>query len=125
MSKPRKTITAAATSIAHILPWPTVGGTEQATLRIAQAVADAGFRNVAFYLKGASPVRDLFAAAGFETLEYEGVEPSYRHPRAFLQASFQRAQQFKQREIDLIHCSDMLAGQYAAVSGRMARLLVL
>ncbi|NUR35345.1 MAG: hypothetical protein HOQ30_15175, partial [Gemmatimonadaceae bacterium] len=32
--------------VAHLLPWPGVGGVEQATLRIAQAARARGVRNV-------------------------------------------------------------------------------
>ena len=78
-------------NVAHVLPWPSVGGTERATLRVAQAVEAEGFRSVAFCPGGESPVREMFRAAGFETAGYEGVPPSYLHPRAFLRNSFRLA----------------------------------
>jgi glycosyltransferase involved in cell wall biosynthesis len=111
--------------IAHILPWSSVGGTEHAALRIAQAVKGEGFESTAFCLGGDSPVRELFAAGGFETVAYAGVEPSYRRPGGFLKSSLQLAREFKRRRVELIHCSDLLAAYYAAVAGKIAGLPVL
>lgn len=112
-------------NIAHILPWPSIGGVEQATLRIAQGVESAQFKNIAFCLPGPVPVREMFAAAGFETSVYQAVDPSYRRPRAFLRASFELARELKRRRVDLVHCSDLLAAYYAALAGRLARVPVL
>jgi glycosyltransferase involved in cell wall biosynthesis len=112
-------------NVAHVLPWAAVGGTEVATLRIAQAVESAGFRSVAFCPGGGEPVRELFRAAGFETAEYEAVPPSYLHPRAFLRNSLALAREFRQRRVRLVHCSDVLAGFYAALAGRLAGVPVL
>jgi len=111
--------------IAHILPWPSIGGVELATLRIAQAVESERFKNIAFSRSGGAPIKDMFASAGFETVVYEAVEPSYRHPKTFLQASLRLAREFKRRNIDLIHCSDLLAGYHAGLAGRLARVPVL
>lgn len=112
-------------TVAHVLPWPSIGGTEQATLRVAQAVEPLGFGGVAFCLKGASDLGGMFRAAGFETAEYEAVPPSYLHPRAFLRNSFALAREFRSRGVRLVHCSDVLAAHYAALAGRLARLPVL
>lgn len=112
-------------NIAHVLPWSSVGGVEQATLRIAQAVEADGFRSTAFCLPDSSLVSDLFASSNFETGVYEGVLPSYRHPVAHLRASLRLAREFKRRRIDLVHCADVLSGFYAATAGRIAGLPVL
>lgn len=111
--------------IAHILPWSSVGGVEQATLRIAQAVEGAGFESVAFCLDEAEPVVAMFTEAGFETALYRGVEPSYRHPKVFLRASFALAHELKKKRIDLVHCSDLLAGHRTAFAARLAGIPVL
>ena len=37
--------------IAHIMPWEGVGGTEQAALRIAHTVKDAGFDTTFFCVR--------------------------------------------------------------------------
>ena len=57
-------------NIAYILPWPTVGGTETATLRIIRGVEGDEFRSTAFHLPDAEAVRAFFASAGVETAEY-------------------------------------------------------
>jgi len=112
-------------NIAHILPWPSIGGTEHATLRIARATRGEDFQHVAFHLEGANAAREMFADAGFDTAAYRAVEPSYRHPKEFLRAAFQLSRELKRRNIDLVHCADLLAGHYAAVAGKLARLPVL
>lgn len=111
-------------TIAHILPWSAVGGTEHATLRVAQAV-DGDFHGKIFHLNGAAELKALFANAGFETIPYEPATPSYRHAGRFLRDSYALAGEFKRHEIDIVHCSDVLAAYHAAVAGRMAKLPVL
>ena len=111
--------------VAHILPWKSVGGTEQATLRIARLVSDSEFRHTAFCPAPSSPVQDMFAAENFQTATYQAVEPSFRHPRNFLAASYHLARELRRREIDLVHCSDLLAGYYATLAGKLARVPVL
>lgn len=112
-------------NIAHILPWPSIGGTELATLRIAEAVESDEFHNIAFCQADADPVREIFESAGFELAGYRGVAPSYRHSPPFLRNSYSLAREFKRREISLVHCSDLLAAYYAAVAGKLARIPVL
>ena len=111
-------------NIAHILPWDTVGGTEWATLRIAQNI-EGEFKSIVFHLPAAAVIGKMFAERGFETHTYLPVEPSYRHPRPFLQASFSLSRKFKQQNISLVHCSDLAASYYAAVAGRLAGVPVL
>jgi glycosyltransferase involved in cell wall biosynthesis len=114
----------AYTNIAHILPWPSVGGTEHATLRLAQAV-EARYQSKIFCLDEAVSVRNMFAEAGFETLSYQPITPSYRHLKIFLHDSYALAQEFRRRDIHIVHCSDVLAAYYAAAAGRIANLPVL
>ena len=42
--------------VAHILPWPTIGGVEHGALRAARAARDSGIESVAFHLRQAWPV---------------------------------------------------------------------
>lgn len=111
--------------IAHILPWSTVGGTELATLRLAQAVGNDNFVHTAFCQGTDSPVQKLFSSAGFDTARFEAIEPSYKHPSAFVRASLKLAREFRRRRVDLVHCSDLLAAYYAGLAGKLARLPVL
>lgn len=111
-------------NIAHILPWPSVGGTEHATLRLARAVAPRYLSKV-FCLDGATNVSKLFSDHGFETFSYHPIVPSYRQINRFLRDSYRLAQEFKHHEVGVIHCADILAGYHAAVAGRIAGLPVL
>ena len=109
--------------IGHILPSPFIGGTEHATIRIIEAVSEQ-FTHTAFYPNEPGPVRQLFAEHGLRTASYAAVEPSYRHPKPFLKASFELARELKRRKVDLIHCADMAAGAYASLAGKIARVPV-
>lgn len=107
-------------TIAHLLPWPGVGGTEQATLRIARAVAPRGFRSVFFCLAHASSVRTLFRDAGYRTYDYDGVEPSLRRPGAYIRNTRALARALRVAGADLLHCADVMGAVYSAPAGRLA-----
>ena len=111
--------------IAHIMPWSSVGGTEHATLRLAQALKNRKYEHTIFCPELFGPVAAMFAQAGFEIAEYRAAEPSYRHPRYFLSASFTLSRELRKRGIDLVHCADLLAAYYAGLAGKLARLPVL
>jgi glycosyltransferase involved in cell wall biosynthesis len=112
-------------TIAHILPFPNVGGTEQGALRVAQAANDGNFKHIAFYLDGAYAVRDLFADVGFETVPYTHIEPSYRHIVRFFRESKQLADEFKRCKVSLVHCADISAAFFVGLAGRLARVPVI
>ncbi len=112
-------------TIAHILPFPSVGGTEHATLRIAQVVDASRFSSVAFGLPEADSVRSLFVAAGVPCTAYEPAVPSYRDIAGYFRASFRLAREFKRQRVDLVHCADLLAAHHAGLAGRLARVPVL
>ena len=110
--------------IGHILPSPFIGGTEYATLRIIEALNGESFTHTVFYPDAPGPVRQLFEERGLRTESYSAVEPSYRHPARFLKASFELSRELRRRKVDLIHCADMLAGAYASLAGKLARVPV-
>lgn len=111
--------------VAHILPWPGVGGVELATLRVAQAVEQYGFHSVAFCLSSAQPTIDFFTRSGLETATWEPELPDLRHLRGFIYRSLQLSRELTRREIDIVHCSDLPAGGYTALAGRLAGLPVI
>ncbi len=112
-------------TVAHLLPWPGVGGTEQATLRIARAVAPHGVHSVFFCPSDAPDVHALFRDAGFTTYDYNAVGLSFRHPAAYVTNTRALARALKNAGADILHCSDVMAGIYAAPAGRMAGIQVL
>ncbi|MDQ2936448.1 MAG: glycosyltransferase family 2 protein, partial [Acidobacteriota bacterium] len=83
----RKRVGSLSYTVAHVMPWDAVGGTEHATLRIAQATSDAQLRHVMFCLSDGPAVKSLFKDAGFETVDYIKIEPSYRHAWTYLRES--------------------------------------
>src|SRR5262249_29650220 len=110
--------------IAHIMPWEGVGGTEQAALRIALAVKDAGFDSTFFCVRAAPLVRDCFSSARFDTDTWRNGYPVFNGYRYFLHESLQLAREFRRRGITLVHCADVPAGSFAALAGRLALLPV-
>ena len=111
--------------VAHVLPWPTVGGVEAATRRVTQATADGVFEHVVFRVPGADQVSRFFDDVGVANYEYRPVEPSYRHFLPYFKGSLALAREFKRLGVSLIHCSDLLAGFHAALAGRLAGIRVL
>jgi glycosyltransferase involved in cell wall biosynthesis len=111
--------------IAHILPFPDLGGTEHATLRIAQAIDPGRFTSIVFSLAEAEPVRTLFTGARLPCTTYEPPVPSYRHAARYLRSSLKLAREFRQQQVDLVHCADLLAAHHAGLAGRLAGVPVL
>jgi glycosyltransferase involved in cell wall biosynthesis len=106
--------------IAHILPWPSVGGTELATLRLARAVEGDEFTSVAFCLAEAAPVRELFARESIPVVSYEAVEPSYRHPGRYLRTAIALARALRRARIDLVHFADVYAAHRSSLGALLA-----
>jgi glycosyltransferase involved in cell wall biosynthesis len=111
--------------IGHILPFPSVGGTEHATLRIAKAVDHDRFTSIAFCLPEAAPVHEFVNDCGIPCTTYDPPVPSYRHGAAYLYSSVRLARELLRRQVDIVHCSDLLAAHEVALAGRLAGLPVL
>lgn len=112
-------------TIAHIMPWPCVGGVELATSRMAEWVEGDEFKSIAFCLKDARGVRQMFEHKGIEVIEYEAAEPSYRHPKDYVRASRQLARKLREQKIDLVHCADLLAAHRSTLACTLARVPVI
>jgi glycosyltransferase involved in cell wall biosynthesis len=107
-------------TIAHVLPFPSVGGTEHATLRIMKAADTSRYRNLAFVLSESDSVLSFFADAGIPCLSYEPADHSYRHAPTYWRASLALARAFRRNQVDLVHCADLLAGYHAALAAWFA-----
>jgi glycosyltransferase involved in cell wall biosynthesis len=112
-------------TIAHLLPWPGIGGTEHATLRIARAAAERGYRNIAFYRQDSPVVGEFFRDAGLETAPYELAELSARRPLPFVRNTLALRRAFRAHQVDLVHCADIDAALQVAPAGRLAGVPVL
>lgn len=115
----------ASYNVAHIMPWWEVGGTELATLRIAQGVAPHNFRSVMFCSASATPPIEFFREAKMETALYDLEVADLKHWRGFLFRTRELIRELKKRNIDLIHCADVPAGNFAAVAAKIARIPVI
>ena len=106
--------------IAHIMPWPSVGGTEHAQARLAAAVEGDEFTNVAFCLPDAGGVRALFENAGIPVQEYGTGEPSFRRPGPWVRASLDLARRLRGAQVDLVHFADVVAGHHCSLGALLA-----
>lgn len=122
---PFRTAATRPARIGHVLPWPAVGGTEHATLRIARAVQGDSFDSVAFCVENAGPVTALLESGGVPWTTYAPPVPSYRHYPRYLSQSLALARQFRAQGVDLVHCADLAAGSQAALAGWLARVPVI
>lgn len=111
--------------IAHILPASDVGGTEVATLRVANAAREHGYQSVAFVPPNAGRVRELFGDGGIESVTFDPVEPSYRSPAAFVANTRRLAREFRRRSVQLVHCADVPGAFPAGYAARLARVPLL
>jgi glycosyltransferase involved in cell wall biosynthesis len=114
-----------ALTVAHVLPWPGIGGTEHATLRIARAAAERGYRSIAFYREDSPVVGEFFRDAGLETAPYALAELSLRNPLPFMRNSLALRRSFRAHEVDLVHCADIDAALQVGPAGRLAGVPVL
>jgi glycosyltransferase involved in cell wall biosynthesis len=110
--------------VAHILPWPNVGGTEIATLRLIRAAASLGYRSTVFHMVGADAVADVFRDDA-DLQEMEEIEPSYRHGWRYIARSRVLARRFRDRGVHAIHCADIRGAFLSGLAGKIARVPVL
>lgn len=109
--------------VAHLLPWPGLGGVATAALRLALALEETGeLENVAFCHGRQTRVREMFDDAGLKTLGYEAGEFSYFHPQAYLRGSRNFLRLLREQKIDLVHTADLLGVYHAGLACRMARV---
>ena len=114
-----------AAHVAHVLPWPNIGGTEIATLRLIQAAAGHGHTATVLHRPGAEPVRELMQRAGVATAEYTAPTPSIRSANAYLADSRKLADQLKALEVEAVHCADVAAAFHTSLAGRLAGIPVI
>ena len=111
-----------AAHIAHVLPFPAVGGTEHAARRLAEATRDAGFRHSFLVLSGCGEVADFFRAANFEVFEYPHIEPRLRGSINYYRASSEMARTVRRIKPDVLHCADYGGAMFASLAGLLARV---
>lgn len=112
-------------TIAHILPFAEIGGTELQTLRVAQIAESFGFRNVIYHPAEAPQVENLFEHQGFATKPYNQVQPSFRKPMPYWRASRDLARDLRREHTGIVHCADILAAYFAGFAARLAGAKVL
>ena len=119
-SRKRRRASSKAT-IGHLLPWPSIGGVEVATLRIIKATS-ADFRHVAFCIRGSSELAAACEQAGAEVAFYHPPEPSLRHGWRYMRESMLVAKELRQRAVDLAHCSEIKAVYHNSLASTLARV---
>ncbi len=107
-------------TIAHLLPWPAIGGVEVATLRLIRAT-EPEFRHVAFCLPDTPELQAACREAGAEVACYTPPTPSLRHFAAFYRQSQALARDLIRQGVDLIHCSEIKAVYHNSLAALLAR----
>ena len=110
------------TRIAHILPFPAIGGTEIGQLRIMKAARKVGLESFVFYLPDAPVVGKFFENAGFEAVPQAPPQPSFRYAAKFYSQSRALSGELRHRGATIVHCADVLAAYHAGAAARMAGL---
>jgi glycosyltransferase involved in cell wall biosynthesis len=108
--------------VAHILPFPAIGGTEIGQLRVMQAARKAGVEGFALYLEDAPVVGEYFRNAGFEAQHTPAPQPSFRHILRFWAQSKQLAAELRRHGATAVHCADVLAAYHVGLAARLAGL---
>lgn len=106
------------------MPFANIGGTEKATLRLAEAASHCGFENLIYCPREAQDLKSFYHEHCFSTASYDQVEPSYHHPTPYLRAAQCLAQDMKRHHVRIVHCADILGAHYAALGGRLAGAFV-
>ncbi len=108
-------------TVAHMLPWPSIGGVEVATFRLIEATREE-FRHVAFCMPGTAALQAACAGAGAEVTTYVPPEPSLRHFPRFLGESRLVARELTRQRTDLVHCSETKAAYHNSLAVLLAGL---
>lgn len=111
--------------VAHLLPFPGVGGTEIGQVRLMRAAQAAGYDNYALCLDPSPELTSYLAAENIEAYPWPPPQPSLRHGWRFLTDSRRLAAELRRHSTKLLHCGDVLAAYHGAIAGRMAGIPVL
>ncbi len=112
--------------VAHLMPFPGLGGTEIATLRVIQASARHGVESVALFFEPTEELLNAFRKEQVPVMCPERPFPSLvRRSPKFWKQSYALARELKRLRVDLVHCADVLAAYSGALAGRLAGLPVL
>lgn len=107
--------------VVHVMPWGAIGGTELATLRIAQAVASSGYRSVMLCRTDAPVVAEFFGSHGFQTEPYDVTRFERSGPAGRAAWMVRLARTLRRLRARIVHCADVAAGDYAALPAKLAR----
>ncbi len=115
---------AAARTIVHVLQWPTVAGTEIATLRMIRGLSSPEWRHLALCAGAPSQTSRFMEEGGVRACGYRMPDLSLRRPGPFFVASLRASRLLRHLGADLVHCSDLAAGIYTTLAARLARIPV-
>jgi glycosyltransferase involved in cell wall biosynthesis len=107
-------------TIAHFMPWSSMGGVEVATLRMIDATREQ-YRNVVFCLPDAFALKNSLSKSGIETITYTPPEPSLRHLGKYYKESLFVARQIRTAGADIVHFADDKAAYHNSLATVLAR----
>lgn len=106
-------------TVAHLLPWPSIGGVEVATLRLIRATSER-FRHVAFCIEGSPEIEGAFREGGVEVISYRPPEPSLLHGYRFYEESRAVAEKLRAAGADLAVCTEIKAAYHNSLAAVLA-----
>ena len=114
----------AVTQVAHVLPWRAIGGTELATLRLARAAAETGYRSVMVCRTDAPLVSDFFAQNEFPVVVFDAGAIELGGLAARWRESLRVTRALRIRGVKIVHCADVYAGDFFAIAAWLAGFTV-
>ena len=111
--------------IAHILPFPEIGGTEIGQVNVMLASRRLGVDAFALVPEGGGAVAGYVQAAGFEAFPYAVPQPSFRHGARFWRESGKLAAFLHEQKATAMHCANVLGAYHCALAGRRAGIPVI
>ncbi len=111
--------------IAHILPFPEIGGTEIGQVNVMLAGRRLGIEAFALVPAGGGAVAGYVRAAGFEAFPYAVPQPSFRHGARFWRESGKLAAFLREHKATAMHCANILGAYHCALAGRRAGIPVI
>lgn len=111
--------------VAHILPFPEIGGTEIGQVNVMLASRRLGIDSFAIVPEGGGTVASYVREAGFTAYPYASPQPSFRHGARFWRESGELASFLREQKANAMHCANVLGAYHCALAGRRAGIPVI
>lgn len=108
--------------IGHIMPYPGIGGTEHATLRMAKITETEGYQNHFLLPADFTELADFYRGQNFPVHFIDEIVPSIRHFWQYYSRSKKVAKIVTDLRLDLIHAADYGSAFNVSLAAKMAKI---